>query len=151
MFLNAAALVNQFKWREAQSAMEKYFIYTVNDSLELQETFMQLKKKIKHASKYRNPEKASKLSFVPGLGQLYAGYPAEGLFSFMLNAGALTFGVYHVLNGFPFTGYFGGAGILQAFYFGGQNRAATLSIRRNEKNRRNMSSKMVSFMNSVAP
>lgn len=149
LFLETAALINEFKWQEAKTSLQQYIQFAAADSLQKMDLTAKAEKILNHHPKYKDPDKARQLSIMPGLGQLYSGYPAEGAFSFILNAAALSFGVYHVLNGFPITGYFGGAGMLQAFYFGGQNRAAILSVRSNERKRKAVCGKIITLMNEV--
>jgi hypothetical protein len=67
------------------------------------------------------------------LGQIYAGYPKEGLVSAGLQALSLGFGVYHVLNRYYFIGFFTGAGLFQTFYFGGARRASLMAEETNRK------------------
>lgn len=82
----------------------------------------------------KNPDKAQLLSFLlPGLGQIYAGYPKEGLVSAGLQALSLGFGIYHVLNHYYFIGFFTGAGLFQTFYFGGARRASLMAEETNRK------------------
>ncbi len=73
------------------------------------------------------------LSFIPGAGMAYAGKPLEGVLNFGINASALAFGVYQIYYGYYLTGYFGGAIILQKFYFGGRKRGEYLLEERNYK------------------
>jgi tetratricopeptide (TPR) repeat protein len=84
--------------------------------------------------KFKSPEKGANLSmFVPGAGQAYAGAIGEGAFNFLLNASALSFGVWQAWNGFYFTGYMVGVTMLERFYTGGKHRAAILCEQRNLK------------------
>lgn len=73
------------------------------------------------------------LSYFPGLGHLYAGYPVEGIACFVLNASILTFGVYEAYNAYYLTAYLGGAGMLSGTYFGGYARANYLIRKHNYK------------------
>ena len=83
------------------------------------------------------------MSFLmPGLGQIYAGYAKEGLVSAGLQALALGFGVYHVLNRYYMIGFFTGAGLFQTFYFGGARRASIMAEETNRKRKARNSQKI---------
>lgn len=69
------------------------------------------------------------LSFFPGLGHLYAGYPLEAVTALLLNAAALGFGVWQVLDRCYITAYIGGAGTLSATY-PGVMKSASLHVRK---------------------
>jgi hypothetical protein len=73
------------------------------------------------------------LSYFPGLGHLYAGYPIEGIACFVMNASIIAFGVYEAYNAYYLTAYLGGAGILSGTYFGGYARANYLIRKHNYK------------------
>lgn len=85
----------------------------------------------KNIPKLKNEKTSKILSFIPGFGHIYAGYWGEGMVSFLLNAGVLTFGVYEIFMGYYITGYLLGAGILSATYFGSSDRAAFLLKKHN--------------------
>jgi len=76
------------------------------------------------------------------LGQAYAGFPKEALASAGLQALALGFGIYHVLNRYYLIGFFTGAGLFQSFYFGGARRAATMAEETNRKRKARNSQKI---------
>lgn len=78
------------------------------------------------APKLKNSRTAAILSFLPPLGHFYAGRIGEGLLSLGLNAAAVAFGVYNVLDGCWFTGWLGGGVALDYTYFGNQERTAFL-------------------------
>lgn len=85
--------------------------------------------------KKKNPEHAKNMSMIiPGLGQFYSSRCIEGGISFILNAGALTFGVYHIYLGYYFTGYVTGFTLLHKFHSGGMRRSEVLAKTKNEKN-----------------
>jgi hypothetical protein len=115
------------RWHESKAVFARY-VARNELKIEVEELYKFLKKKPK------NPEKAQLLSFLmPGLGQVYAGYPKEGLASAGLQALALSFGVYHVLNKYYLIGFFTGAGLFQTFYFGGARRASIMAEDTNRK------------------
>lgn len=79
----------------------------------------------------KNPEKAERLStFIPGAGQMYAGYVMDGLQSIFFQLASLSVAAYFGYYGYYFTGYFGGLAVFQKFYFGGKTRAAYLARKR---------------------
>jgi tetratricopeptide (TPR) repeat protein len=83
--------------------------------------------------KLKNPKKAEILSaIIPGSGQVYAGYPLEGITSLLLQTATLGFGAYKIYQGYYFIGFFTGFGLFQKFYFGGMNRAVFLTEKRNK-------------------
>ena len=80
----------------------------------------------------KNPKKAERLAmFLPGVGQMYAGYPVRGLTSAGLQTAALTFGVFSMVNGNYLLGFFSGFGLLQAFYFGSLRHTQYLVEKKN--------------------
>lgn len=82
----------------------------------------------------KNLLKAQKMSaFLPGLGQLYAGYFWEGTASAFLNVASVGFMVYCIYTKLYFTGVFTGSGVLSKFYIGGSNRLEYLVGKRNYK------------------
>jgi len=115
------------RWEESKMIFARYV--TRNQlTIQVDNLYDFLKKKPK------NPEKAQLLSFLlPGLGQIYAGYPKEGFVSVGLQALSLGFGVYHVLNHYYLIGFFTGAGLLQTFYFGGARRSGIMAEETNRK------------------
>lgn len=115
------------RWDESKVVFQRY-VARNQLTIQVDKLYDFLKKKPK------NPDKAQLLSFLlPGLGQIYAGYPKEGLVSASLQALSLGFGVYHVLNRYYFIGFFTGAGLFQTFYFGGARRASLMAEETNRK------------------
>jgi len=124
------------RFQESKVLFERY---ALKNGLQINsnELYNFLKKKPK------NPDKAQLLSFLmPGLGQAYAGFPKEALASAGLQALALGFGIYHVLNRYYLIGFFTGAGLFQSFYFGGARRAATMAEETNRKRKARNSQKI---------
>jgi TM2 domain-containing membrane protein YozV len=76
----------------------------------------------------KSAKKALNLStFIPGAGQVYAGYPGKGLInasSQLLSLGVTGIMVYHNLY---ISGFIIGLGMFQSFYFGGIKQAAYLA------------------------
>ena len=115
------------RWEESKVVFQRY-VTRNRLTIQVDELHDFLKKKPK------NPDKAQLLSFLmPGLGQIYAGYPKEGFVSAGLQALSLGFGVYHVLNHYYFIGFFSGANLFQTFYFGGAKRASIMAKEMNLK------------------
>lgn len=82
------------------------------------------------------------LSFVPGLGHIYAQEYLKGTFAFLLNASVLTFGVYQAVNGYYLTAYLAGASILSGTYFGSMKRSELLINRYNYIHTRQFNNKV---------
>lgn len=115
------------RWTESKEVFRKYAVRNCMTT-NIEELYGFLKKKPK------SPEKAQLLSFImPGVGQMYAGYPKEGLVSVGLQTLALGFGVYHIWHRYYLIGFFTGAGMFQAFYFGGARRAELMAEETNRK------------------
>lgn len=86
----------------------------------------------KNIPKYKDPEKANKLStFLPGVGQLYAGYFWEGAASVAFQLVGLSFGVYSFFIKNYITSVLIGLSFFQKFYLGGVKRAEFLVNKRN--------------------
>ena len=84
--------------------------------------------------KYKKTERAEWYStFVPGLGQVYAGKFAEGAASFILNSSGLFFMGYNFWQTNYFTTFTVGSALLNKFYFGGRRRAHFLVEQRNKE------------------
>ena len=84
--------------------------------------------------KLKNEATARWLSLCPGLGHLYAGYPLEAATAWAINAAALGFGVWQVLERCYITAYIGGAGLLSATWPGAM-RSAELHARKTNQRR----------------
>jgi TM2 domain-containing membrane protein YozV len=115
------------RWAESKEIFRRYAVRN-GMATDVEELYGFLKKKPK------SPEKAQFLSFImPGVGQMYAGYPKAGIVSIGLQTLALGFGVYHVWHRYYLIGFFTGAGMFQAFYFGGARRAELMAEETNRK------------------
>lgn len=86
------------------------------------------------------------LAYLPGLAHCYAGYPGEGILSFLLNLGALSFGVHQIYYGYYFTGYFVGAGLLYKFNFGSRSRSEYLIKKHNYEEIRRFNNQVEQFI-----
>ena len=86
----------------------------------------------KEIPKIKSVDKARLMStFLPGLGQMYAGYPLEAAFNLGLHLASLSVGVAAIYYKYYLTGYFCGFALLQKFYFGGTTRTAYLVEKKN--------------------
>lgn len=86
------------------------------------------------ALKMKNPEKAFNLSyFLPGVGQMYAGYFWKGFLSGFINLAAVGFAGYSFYTGYYFSGAFTGVTLFYIFYNGGARYAEVLAEQYNEK------------------
>jgi tetratricopeptide (TPR) repeat protein len=84
--------------------------------------------------KPKNPDKAFNLSFfLPGVGQMYAGYPIKGIVSGGIQAVLVAFSAYNLYNGYFFTGGMTGVAFFYTFYFGGAKYASELAVKNNQQ------------------
>lgn len=128
IFLHILVLNELRNWEEARTQFESLRKVTlVKDSI--QERINVL---------YQNPPKLKSVSkavmyssFLPGTGQMYAGYVGEGLANTMLELASLSLGAYAAFNKLYVTGFVFGYGMFQKFYTGGQNRVEYLVNKRN--------------------
>ncbi len=127
-------LNESIKYDEAKKVLLAYVNHSIADSarrkIVIEEIeFQYMGSKI---PKLKNPERAKQLStFLPGSGQLYAGYFWEGALSVSLQLAGLGFTGLCIWNKYYFTGAFVGFSIFQKFYGGGMNRAEFLTNKRN--------------------
>ncbi|MFN5831344.1 MAG: tetratricopeptide repeat protein [Bacteroidota bacterium] len=129
-------LNESLKYVEAKEVLLSYIKTTHRDSINKSAMLREVElyyqnNKIPHL---KSPEKAKKLSmFLPGTGQLYAGYFWEGALNVGLQLFGLGFTGVCVYNKYYFTGGLIGFAIFQKFYGGGMNRAQFLTEKRNYK------------------
>lgn len=127
-YLGILALAEQQRWDEAKNRTEEYF-----DKLGIEEDLTEVFEADRPDLK--NPETAALWStFLPGTGQMYSGHHLEGIGSAILQLASLGWGVYNVIQGFYATALITGGGLFQAFYFGGIERAESLSEQSNVQN-----------------
>lgn len=98
----------------------------------------------------KSVSKAKKLSVVPGLGQLYAGYPIKALTSFTLVGLSLTYAVFSIINGYYVSGIATGISASYLFYSGGNKHAQYLVQVRNDNTRQKYSDRLLEFFNNYA-
>lgn len=75
-----------------------------------------------------NPKTVRYLSVIPGLGQLYAGYPEEALNSFILATALLSLYTYTIINYSVIDGFLAIIPWFQRYYVGGLERTEQLTI-----------------------
>ncbi|PZX16878.1 hypothetical protein LX69_01692 [Breznakibacter xylanolyticus] len=125
--LKIVNLNSLYRFEEAKELMESAF---VDCHLDCSQVDMIYRKR--YLPKRRNPETAKNLSMIiPGSGHVYSGRFGEGGINFLLNAGALSFGVYHIYYGYFFSGYVIGFTLLHKFHSGGMHRAEILAEAKN--------------------
>lgn len=128
LYLHILTLNAMRKWDEAKVKYEQY-AKNNNIALSAEEAYSFLPK-----TKLKNPDKAEKISyFLPGIGQMYAGYFGKGLISSLIQAGLVGFGAYSLYEGYFFTGALTGIGLFYSFYTGGARHAKYLAMRKNEE------------------
>ncbi len=133
IWLRLLAYNESQQWDKAYQLLNEYFPIQGNDS-----DLQRLYQLYQEPPKLRNPEKARILSsIVPGAGQLYAGYPGEAVYSFLLNASMLTLSAVLFYHKYYLTAWLGGLGLLWRFYSGGSRRAYELCKQKNLLNTTN--------------
>ncbi len=75
-----------------------------------------------------NPKAVRHLSIIPGLGQLYAGYPKEALNSFILATALLSLYTYTIINYSVIDGFLAIIPWFQRYYVGGLEKTEQLAI-----------------------
>ncbi len=117
---------NMQDWENAKTYYQKY-----SDTHTSIDTNLFNKKNI---PKFKNPDRARKLStFMPGVGQIYAGAWGAGLSSIGLQLFFLGYGAYNIYQGFYLTGFSSGLALWQALYFGGLQNAEFSTNKMNEQ------------------
>lgn len=130
-FYTAILNFSNGKFKESEIA----FLSLVEDTLKKQK-IRELFLKNEKVSKM-NPKKAKVLSTIlPGLGQFYAGDVKNGLNSFLLVGGIITWGVlasFEAVN--PWDTFFSMVPWVQRYYTGGIKRAETITLNRIQEKR----------------
>ena len=160
-FINDSGLVYQFyplyvlilneskKYQEAKEVLIAYATYLVKDTLQKKIILNEIDQQyqLSKIPKMKDPEKAKKLSmFLPGTGQLYAGYFWEGALNVTLQLAGLGFTGLCIWKKYYFTGAFVGFSIFQKFYGGGMNRAQFLVEKRNYIKTRTFNDKVKNYL-----
>ena len=128
-FLHVLALNNMAEWPQAKNVYQSYYDQHPGMALSPDEAYGFIEN-----NKFKDPEKAEKISyFLPGVGQMYAGYFWKGLISSGIQAALIGYGAYGLYQGYFFTGALAGVGLFYAFYTGGARHAGYLAHKRNEQ------------------
>lgn len=136
LFFEALNLIGIYKWVEAEKILSEN-----KDKLGISQR--DIASIFNGKNKPKNPDKAFNLSmFLPGVGQMYAGYPFKGLLSGGIQAGLVGFSAYALYKGYFFTGGLTGVAFFYTFYFGGAKYAQELTEKRNLKDASVMSMKL---------
>ena len=126
----------------------KYNYKSDDKKLKLDE--LELLYSLKEIPKYKSESKAARLStFLPGSGQLYAGYFAEGAVSVLFQLAGLGFGVYSFIIKNYITSVIIGYSFFQKFYLGGVQRAEFLVRKRNYLLKRKFNDKAKNYILSI--
>lgn len=127
--LYALVLNEMREWKKADSVIDLYMsAHPQQEALKVKIDSLYSK-----APKLKRLDRALVLSsFLPGVGQMYAGYWKEGIINAALCAGSVAIGAYAVYMKLYFSAFVGGYGLLQKFYLGGQNHLEYLVDQRNK-------------------
>lgn len=148
--LYSLILNEQQRWDEAKLKVVDYINYTVTDSV-LKTAFFRQTDSLYSKNNYpklKKPERAQLLSHVfPGLGQIYAGFPAEGLSSFALIVSSLALTGTAIYSHYYVSGIIAGDFLFGKLYIGGGKRADFLARKKNYQrvNKYNASIKKISL------
>lgn len=133
--LDALILNEQFRWHEAARTLRQLNNFLNRSDpgmLAVNDTLINRIYAPQHLPRVKNLKKALKMStFFPGLGQTYAGYPGEGIFSFgaiVFTGAAMVAGVFYQ---YYFTSVMLGNVIVAKFYQGGLTRTEFLVNKKN--------------------
>lgn len=100
----------------------------------------------------KNPEKAGNLStFLPGVGQMYAGNTGEGLLSLGLHGISITGAVFAALGGYYISAWLGLAIIVQRLNKGGRLRAVELTAKKNRLEVNKYTQPIIDFLITSGP
>jgi len=121
-----------FKLSE-KSSLE--YIKTFQKDLQKQDSLLNLVHILyQNQPRIKSRKKAKNLAtFLPGSGMIYGGKFWEGIWSGMLQAGALSFAVVEFIQKDYITGYVAGLALLQKFYFGSIKHTDDIVKEKNNK------------------
>jgi hypothetical protein len=151
-FLLHSLVLNELdSFNLAKEKIKQYIIYTYkNEDKKQKLDELELLFSLKQIPKYKSEKKAAQLStFLPGTGQIYAGYFAEGAVSVMFQLAGLGFGVYSFLIKNYITSVIIGYSFFQKFYLGGVQRAEFLVRKRNYLVKRKFNDKAKNYILSM--
>jgi hypothetical protein len=121
-------------WEKARLFAIKWVNYCKTGSNEKEMALARIEKfySAKSRPHLKSPNRAKNFStYLPGLGQVYAGSYVEGVSSLLLQAGFIGFGVSEIVKANYLSGYIFGFSFFQRFYFGGARRAEFLVEKKN--------------------
>ena len=151
-FLQVLAYNQTEKWKKAKDAV----LLFIDNQLIEPDKKTRLKDRFEamydegNLPNIKKPATARKLStFLPGAGQIYAGYIGEGVMNFLLHILCLGTGAYGFYTGYYLTGYFVGLGLFQKFYFGGVKRAVFLTKKNNFEKRQEFNEKVKKILSGI--
>jgi TM2 domain-containing membrane protein YozV len=114
------------RWKEAGEAYHT-FIAERHTATDLADLYASLPRQ-------KSVNKAQALStFIPGAGQFYAGRPGEAIFSILVQAAGIYFGVLSFEQHYYVSAWLIGAALFGAFHMGGVRRAEVLVEQYNRK------------------
>ena len=129
-FFLAVNYIYRHKWKEVKKYLEENIL--LSDSL----TNSELRQLLEKAAdtKYKSPTLAKWLStFVPGLGQIYAGKPLQAINAMAINAGT-GYLLYDTIDKHPsFIEIFSYGSLFHRYWAGNRNNAARYARESNEK------------------
>lgn len=130
-FFRGIACLYAFKWESAKEAFQEYFRENPNPELQLQIDSLLADTKNFF---YKSPRDAKGLStFIPGLGQLWAGDCRNGLNAFVLNSGlaaAIIYKLWHGFYGDAFVIYYF---VARRYYVGNRYHAERIAREYNQR------------------
>lgn len=136
-WLHTLILVQNGRYNKAQNVLQSVIKNSSILPAEKQQALIMRSDSLFHEESLPNlkdPERAMALStFIPGAGQIYAGYTGEGLLNLGLHLASLSVAGYAGYHGFYITGYIAGLATFQKFYFGSRERAYNLAEEYNKK------------------
>jgi len=135
----------------AKEKIKQYINYHYSSDEKIQKLIeLDVLYNLKAIPKYKSEKKAGKLSsFLPGAGQIYAGYFAEGAVSVLFQLAGLSFGVYSFFIKNYITSVLIGYSFFQKFYLGGVQRAEFLVRKRNYLVKRKFNDKAKNYILSI--
>lgn len=125
--------LENWEWDKALSNFEEFSqrfpnIYSEETQAEFKKQIDEIKK-----AKKKNPTTAAWLSILPGLGQVYAGNPKDGLNAFLLNGTLITATVFSIITQNYADVILVEAGLVVRFYRGNIYNAQMETIKYNKK------------------
>lgn len=124
-----------FNFNSGEKLSLKY-IKTFEKDLQKQDSLLNLVRILyQNQPRIKSRKKAKNLAtFLPGSGMIYGGRFWEGVWSGMLQAGALSFAVVEFIQKDYITGYVAGLALLQKFYFGSIKHTDDIVKKKNRNN-----------------